>query len=107
MKKNFFVTFILIIIFWAVTAGIIGFIEPQLIKDLILPNSYLLFFLPLFLALFFTLSVVFANTRRGFLSSLNIIFFLILRLHELGNLLNLFLLIGLTFALDYYFTEKR
>jgi len=105
-RKNFFVTLILILIFWAITGGVIGFIEPELIKDLFIPNSYFLFFLPLFLALFFTLSVIFTNSRRGFLVSIGFIFFLIFRLHELGNLLNLFLIIGLIITFEYYFTQK-
>jgi len=105
-RKNFFVTLILILIFWAITGGIISFIEPELVKNLLIPNSYFLFFLPLFLASFFTLSVVFTNSRRGFLASTGLILFLVFRLHELGNLLNLFLIIGLVITFEYYFTQK-
>ena len=106
-RKNFFPTLILIIVFWTITIVIIGFTEPDLIKDLIIPNSYLIFFLSLFGALFFTLSILLVNSRRGFLISGGIILFLILRLYRLGNLLNLVLVGGLTLALDYYFTQKH
>jgi len=106
-QKNYFITLILLLIFWAITGGIIGFIEPELVKDLIIPHSYLVFFSPLFLACFLTLSIILVNSRRGFLSALGIIVFLILRLHELGNLLNLFLVAGFIAAADYYFTQKH
>lgn len=106
-SKNFFPALILIIIFWTITGGIIGFIEPELLKDLLFPNSYLVFFLPLFFACFFTFSIILANTRRGFLMASGIILFLVFRLHEIGNLLNLFLIVGLLIATDYYFTQKR
>ncbi|OGD62354.1 hypothetical protein A2160_03855 [Candidatus Beckwithbacteria bacterium RBG_13_42_9] len=106
-QKNFFLTLLLILIFWSITGGMIGFVEPDLVKDLIIPNSYLVFFGPLFLSFFLTLSVIFANSRRGLLMALGIIIFLVLRLHELGNLLNLFLIFGLITAVDYYFTQKH
>ena len=101
-RKNFLVTFILIIVFWSTFAFLIFFIEPGQIKNLIIPGAYLPFFINLFLAIFFTLSVVLNNSQRGLLISLGIIAFLILRLHDFGNLLNLILIIGLIVAIDFF-----
>jgi len=106
-RKNFLLTFILIVIFWAIFSFIIFFIEPEQVKNFIIPGAYLPFFVNLFLALFFTLSIIFNNTSRGFLVSIGIILFLILRLHDLGNLLNVFLIVGLILALEFLFTSKK
>lgn len=105
-RRNFLATLILIIFFWTIFLFMLFYIEPDLIRDIIIPNSYLLFFLNLFLALFFTLAVVFTNSRRGFFISLGIILFLFLRLFDLGNLLNAILISTSVFTLEYYFTTK-
>jgi len=83
------------------------YIEPELIKDTLVPETYFLFFLNLFLALFFTLAVFLANSRKGFIVTLGIIIFLILRLFGLGNLLNALLIIATIFSLEYYFTREK
>jgi hypothetical protein len=105
--KNYFLTFVLILIFWVITGFIVGFVEPELVRDILIPHSYLVLFAPLFLALLLTTSVLLTNTRRGLVITCGVISFLILRLHELGNLLNLILLVGLAAAVEYYFTQKR
>jgi len=105
-RKNFFPTLILIIFLWALFAFQIFFVEPNMIKNILLPNTFLPFFISLFLALFFTLAVIFANSRRGLISALAIIFLLILRIHNLGNILNAALLFAVAFTIDYYFTKS-
>ena len=80
--------------------------QPVMVKDLLIPGGFLPFFIILFLAIFFTLSIVFGNTRRGLIVSLAVIVFLILRLVKLGNWLNLLLIIGIAFALESYFSRK-
>jgi len=81
------------------------FLDPETIKDILIPNFYLPFFVSLFLALFFTLSIIFINTKKGLIFSLGIICFFILRLFGLGNVLNVFLILGLLLAFNYYFTH--
>ena len=105
-RKNFLPTFILIVFFWTSLGLMIFFVEPELIKNIIIPNFYLLFFVNLFLTCFFTLAVLLFNSRRGFLVSLAIVLFLILRLYNLGNLLNVLLIAASVFTLEYYFTTK-
>lgn len=96
----------LILISFLLLNFIIFFIEPESIKNLILPNSYLIFFLVLFTFIYFTAHFIFSNTRRSLLISIILVIFLLLRLHGLGNWLNLILLIGLGTTIDYYFTKK-
>jgi len=83
------------------------FVEPAMVKNILIPGLYLPFFLNFFLALFLTLAIVFANSRRGFLFSLGVVVLLILRLFQLGNILNAILITTLVLTLDYYFTHHH
>jgi hypothetical protein len=104
-RRNFFPTLILIIFFWTFFVFLVFFVDPQMIKNFLIPNSYLIFFISLFFALFFTLAVIFANSKRGLIISLAIIFFLALRLHQLGNILNAILISAVAFTIDHHFTK--
>lgn len=106
-RRNFFPTLVLIFFFWATLGLMIFYLEPNLVKDIFIPGLYLPFFLNLFLALFLTLAIIFANSRRGFFLALGIVIFMILRLFGLGNLLNALLIFSLFFTLEYYFTRHR
>ncbi len=104
-RKNFFITTLFIIFFWITLGLMIFFIDPEMIKDFLIPNAYLLFFINLFFALFFTLAVIFANSRKGLIFTLAILLFLILKINSLDNFLNIFLIIAASLSLVYYFTK--
>ena len=104
-RKNYLIILILIFIFWLSFALMIFFVEPKIVENIPFKNSYLPFFLNLFLALFFTFAVIFTNSRRGLMAAANLILLLILRLNGLDNLLNLFFIIGLTLVLDRLFSS--
>ncbi len=106
-RKNFFPTLILIFFFWTTLGLMFFYVEPDLVRDFFIPGLYLPFFFNLFWALFFTLAIVFVNSRRGLILASAMIIFLILRLWGLGNILNAFLLLALTVAFDYYFTRHH
>jgi hypothetical protein len=106
-QKNFFITLILIIFFWSTLILMLIFVEPESVKDILIPNFYLPFFINLFLSLFLTLAVIFLNSRRSFIITFGIIIFLILRLYNLGNILNAILISAAVFSLEYYFTREK
>jgi len=106
-KKNFLPALIFIFLFWTIFIIIFFFVDPKMIKNFIFPNSYAIFFIILFPALFLTLAIVFGNSRRGFLSALGIIVFLILRISGLGNILNAFLIVSFIFTIEYHFTRRK
>lgn len=106
-RKNFFITLLLIIFFWCTFGFMIYFIEPEAIKDFILPDSYFLFFLNLALALFFTFAILFSHSRRGLLITFGVIIFLILRLNRLDNTFITLLIIASLSTLEYYFTRRN
>ena len=103
--KNFLPTLIIIVFLWLCLGFLIFFVEPEMIKNIIIPGGYFLFFVNLWLALFFTLAIVLNNSFRGMLVSTFIIVFLILRLFKLGNWLNLLLLTAIAIAFDRYFKK--
>jgi hypothetical protein len=98
-RKNFLPTLIAIFTSWIGLAGIVFFVSPQA------PLAVLLFFLIFFITLLLTLSAVFVNTRRGFISSLSILIFLILRFFGIGNLLNLLLITAVAVTIETYFSR--
>ena len=101
-KKNLLVPSILIILLWFTLVLLVYFVEPETIKDLLIPGAYLPFFANLSLALFLTLSLILANSKRAIIFTSGILIFLILRLWGLGNWLNLILLLGIILTLDRY-----
>ena len=106
-QKNFLPTLIFIILLWAAFGFIVYFVDPPIVRDILVPGAYLPFFANLFLALFLTLAFIFANTRRGLITSMGITSFLILRMSGLGNWLNLALIIGISLALDRHFARTK
>jgi hypothetical protein len=100
MRKNFFLTLIIIVFLWLTVAFVIYFIDPSS------PGAIPLFFTLFFLVSLFTLSTLFANTRRGVLTTLGLTFFLLLRYLGVGNILNFLLIIGLLITTDLYLSNK-
>jgi hypothetical protein len=100
-RKNFLPTLVVTIILWVVVAGMVYFTDPL---DLgIIP----VFLVLMFTTTLFTLSLVFADTRRGVITASALTLFLVLRLYEIGNIINLLLITGLALAIDYYFHRSK
>jgi len=101
-RKNYLPTLILIVVLWGLLGVIVSQVEPELVKDILVPGLYLPFWLVFFPASFFMLAVVMGNSRRGLVMALGLTGFLILRVYQLGNLLNLLLIVGMVVAMDRY-----
>lgn len=99
-RKNFFPTLIITVFFWLLIVLIIYFVNPAAIG--VIP----LFFSIVFITLLFTLSTVFTNTRRGFLTAFGLTLFLILRYLGVGNIINFLLILGLGITIDIYFSKN-
>lgn len=96
-RKNFFPTLLFTTILWLLLTGLIYFSDPE--AFFAVPT----FFFVSFLALFFSFSIIFSNTRRGFVAALGLTFFLILRYFGVGNMLNFLLISGLLVTVEIYF----
>lgn len=98
-RKNFFPTLLFTIILWLILAGLIHFVSPE--DFFAVPT----FFFVSFLALLFSFSIIFSNRRRGFITALGLILFLILRFLGIGNILNLVLIIAILICFELYFSR--
>lgn len=91
------------VMLWSCLGLIMWLVEPKLLKDILVTGLYLPFFLLFFPALFLTLAIILANSRRGLLIAIAVTIFLMLRIYQLGNLLNLLLIAGIVVAIGRYF----
>ena len=65
------------------------------------------FYFFLFVAFFLTISLLLANSRRGFLSASALIAFLLLRQFEQGHIINLVLVFAILSSIELYFWKNR
>ena len=100
LRKNFFPTLLVIVVFWLTLGSIIYFVDPESF------GAIPLFFLILLFALLFTTSTLFANTRRGLTITIAIILFLILRSFGVGNIINFLLIFGLAIVFEIFYQKK-
>lgn len=99
LRKNLLPAFFIILVLWGFFIFIVMFVDPFL--SWTLP----VFFLSLFSASFLTISILLANTRRGFLYALMIVLFFLFRYLGIGNVVSLFLLLGLFITVDFYLSR--
>jgi len=99
-RKNYLPSLALALVLWVLFFSMIVYVEPDLVKDVFVQGLYLPFFLLFIPACFLTLALMLGNTRRGFLITVGLTIFLLLRVFELGNVLNLFLISGIVIAID-------
>ena len=101
-RKNYLPTLILTLLLWALLASMIIWVDPQLVKDILLPGVYLPFFVVFWPASFFTLALLIGSSSRGLLVATGINIFLLLRVFGFGNWLNLILIAGIVLAIDRF-----
>src|SRR3989338_3935699 len=104
-RKTLIPLLALTLLSWLLWGALAYLVEPGLVRDLVVPGSYLPFFLLAFSSSFFSGVLFFNNSRRGFLFSLCVIVFLLLRLMRLGNVVNVLLLVILVVVVEIYFSS--
>lgn len=95
----------LTLISWIIFLFIFFSVDPSLLQDFILPESYLVFFASFSITLFLSLFLIFRHFRRSVLTTLFFTSVLFYRLHGLASALNLFLSFALVVVLDLYFSS--
>jgi hypothetical protein len=98
-RKNFFPTLVVTLLLWLSLGALIYFVEPDT------PGVVPLFFVNAFFALLFSFSTLLGNSRRGLITAIGITTFLILRYFGVGNIINMFLILGATLSIELYFTK--
>lgn len=100
LRKNFLPTLVLIVLLWTSLGALVYFTDPNT------TGVIFIFFFLAFLALLFTSSTIFANTRRGLLTSLGLTLFIILRYFGVGNIINFLLILGLIIVSEIYLSKE-
>ena len=113
-RRNFLPAFILNLILLVITILIVFLLGPEKSTPFQISNfkfqiflNIILFFLCSFLFLAFTLSLLLAQTRRGFLISLLINTILFLRLIRQAQWWNIVLLVGFFSCLELFFSKRN
>ncbi|MCX6816996.1 MAG: hypothetical protein NTZ93_03960 [Candidatus Beckwithbacteria bacterium] len=101
-RKNYLPTLLLVLILWALLGLMLYFVEPAMVKDILIPGLYLPFFLLFFPASSLTLGIIFNNSLRGLLLAIGITAWLILKVYQLDNWLNIILISGIIITVDRY-----
>jgi hypothetical protein len=99
-RKNFLPTLLLSILFWFSWGFVLFKVPPESFL------SILAFFGLLFGALFLTNALVLANSRRGLITALFFVLVLVFRYYQIGNLLNLIILLAIFVALELLFSKQ-
>ncbi len=99
-RENFLPTLLLAILTWLIWFYFFYFQTPE--TTLII----FLFYFSLFLSFFLTISLLLANSRRGFLAAMALITILLLRQFEQAHFLNLILVFALLSSIELYFWKK-
>ncbi len=99
-RKNFLPTLIIIFILATLLFALVYFTQPSGIL-------VILFFILLFALLLFTFSLIFGNSRQGFITSTVLVIFMVLKVLGVGNILNFILLFGLGIIAEIYARFKN
>ena len=107
-KKRFGWLLFLTLLVWSLIVATIVWVDPENIVDLVIPGSYFLFGILLFVGVFLFLTIIFLSSRRALWWSTGIMLFLYLRLWGLGSLFNALLTLGIIVCGELYsrFGEK-
>tara|TARA_Y100000310_G_C20284755_1_gene624320 strand:+ start:56 stop:376 length:321 start_codon:yes stop_codon:yes gene_type:complete len=100
-KKKRWPSLILAILSWLGLSWLIYSYSPHNLW------TFLLFFFLVFSAVFFTSAFILINSRRGLLFSFLIILILIFRYFQIGNLLNISLLLAILVIIELYLKDRK
>lgn len=95
-RKNFFPTLLITIVLWVLLGALVYFVDPNTFG--VIP----LFFITFFISLLFTFSLIFADSRRGLITSVSLILFTVLMYLGVGNVLNLVLILAIAICIELY-----
>lgn len=87
---------------WSLVGLTVFKVDPENVKNLIIPNSYLMFVLLLLTGFFFLLSIILMSSKRALWWSILIVIFVYLRMVGVGSLINSLLLLAMGIAFDVY-----
>lgn len=106
-KKRYGLLLGLLVLNWMALGLTIWKVDPESIKNFIVPNIYLPMLVLVFGALFWLFAVLFLSAKRALRWALGVTFFLMLRFLSLGSLVNGGLILGILLAIEYYLAKTE
>jgi len=94
------------LVLWGAVICVVVFIEPELIKDMVIPGSYLPFFILLLITIWYTLALVTKTISLSLLLSITLIGSLVLTMLKLMHL-GLAIVILLTLVIESWYIYSR
>ena len=97
-----------LVMLWGALGAVILFIEPDLLKDIIIPGSYLPFFILLTLTIWYTLAVFIKPIWKSLLLTLTVVgYIVLLTLHLMYGALAIMLLLTLVIESWYIYRSHE
>jgi len=106
-KKRYGWLIFFTVINWLAIGLVIWKVEPDTIKDFILPESYLPMTLLVMGGIFWLLSILLMSASVAFRWAVGITIFLELRVLGLGSILNGILILGLLISWEIYLKKEK
>lgn len=101
-KKRYGLLLALLVLSWIVLGWMVWRLDPDNIKNFIIPGIYLPMLVTIFGALFLLFSVLLLSAKRALRWAGGFTFFVMLRFLGLGSTLNGVLIIGILFSVEIY-----
>ncbi len=92
---------------WLAIALAIWKIDPETVKDFIIPGSYFPMLILVAGGIFWLLSILFLSATRAFRWTMGITIFLLLRILKLGTVMNGVLILGLLVSWEVYIFRNK
>jgi hypothetical protein len=92
---------------WLAIALVIWKVDPETVKDFIVPGSYFPMLMLMAGGFFWLLSILFLSSSMAFRWTFGLTAFLLLRVLKLGTLMNGLLILGLLVSLEVYIYRKN
>lgn len=92
---------------WLAIAWVVWRVDPETIKDFIIPGSYFPMLMLVAGGVFWLLSILFLSAARAARWTLGIMVFLLLRVLKLGTVVNGIFIVGLLVCWEVYFFKNN
>lgn len=105
-EKRYGFLLLAILVSWTIVGLMVWFVEPEKIKNFLVPGIYLPMLIVIFLGIFFLLSALLMSAKKALRWTAGAILFLLLRIMGQGSLLNGILILGVLTCLEFYIKEN-
>ncbi len=101
-KKRYGLLLVFLVLNWLAVALVVWRVDPENIKNIIIPGIYLPMLVLIFGALFWLFSILFLSAKMALRWAGGVCLFVLLRFLDMGTLLNGFLILGLLLSYEVY-----